>query len=227
MKVTRRVFLWFLILINISACDGGMLCGPLSDPQADPDADCFDTSADNCPVTYNPSQVDLDDDGLGRACDETDDDDACGPVTATSDGDCTTTASVSVATLMLTDTLLQESSGTDYIDPSQNDLAPEFELDLYSSVCRYVVIDCGGEFLGELNLDKTITFAITNPSQLISDLSGMCSTFDPQATTPPILYCNDRGSHFVGYITMNPTLPHAISVCAVMQELGLTHFACQ
>lgn len=37
----------------------------------DPDADGFLGTTDNCPETYNPDQVDKDDDGKGDACDDT------------------------------------------------------------------------------------------------------------------------------------------------------------
>ena len=79
-----------LLLMLTAACEGGPLCGPLSDPQSDVDADCVENNSDNCPDVYNPDQIDLDTDGLGAACDENDGDAACGPNTDTSDGDCAT-----------------------------------------------------------------------------------------------------------------------------------------
>jgi len=44
------------------------------DPEADPDADGFAHSSDNCPFTYNPDQADSDGDGSGDACDACPDD---------------------------------------------------------------------------------------------------------------------------------------------------------
>ncbi|NET36262.1 MAG: T9SS type A sorting domain-containing protein [Cyanothece sp. SIO1E1] len=37
----------------------------------DPDGDGILSSMDNCPLTYNPRQLDCDDDGIGNVCDET------------------------------------------------------------------------------------------------------------------------------------------------------------
>lgn len=38
-------------------------------PEPDPDADGLSNSEDNCPVVYNPDQIDTDNDGVGDACD--------------------------------------------------------------------------------------------------------------------------------------------------------------
>src|SRR5262249_11630273 len=42
---------------------------------ADPDGDGFCGASDNCPAAYNPSQADLDGDGVGNECDPDDDGD--------------------------------------------------------------------------------------------------------------------------------------------------------
>ena len=41
----------------------------------DRDHDCVDDSSDNCPLNYNPDQLDTDNDGQGNACDADDDND--------------------------------------------------------------------------------------------------------------------------------------------------------
>ena len=41
----------------------------LSNLPADNDEDGFDDPEDNCPATYNPDQEDIDQDGMGDACD--------------------------------------------------------------------------------------------------------------------------------------------------------------
>ena len=52
-------------------------CGPVA--PADADSDGVPDSTDNCPDTYNPEQVDLDDDGYGVLCDCNDEDDTIYP----------------------------------------------------------------------------------------------------------------------------------------------------
>ena len=229
MKIAKRssYLLLSLLLIHFTACQGGPLCGAISDPQTDPDADCVATSSDNCPLTYNPSQVDLDSDSLGVACDENDADETCGIVTATSDGDCGTPASISAPTFMLAETLLQKSDQSDYIAPEESAFTITAPFDLEDSACRYVVVDCDGEFLGDLNLNRRVDFAITSPAQELGAATGACSAFDPQATLPPILYCNDRGSYFVGYITINQNINHHIDTCEVIASLGLNDADCR
>ena len=41
----------------------------LDDLPSDLDEDGYDADEDNCPVTYNPTQADIDGDGAGDACD--------------------------------------------------------------------------------------------------------------------------------------------------------------
>jgi hypothetical protein len=43
--------------------------GPYCPPGQDPDEDFICSDVDNCPLNWNPGQGDLDDDGLGNACD--------------------------------------------------------------------------------------------------------------------------------------------------------------
>lgn len=52
------------------------------DPLTDMDSDCVENESDNCPLLYNPSQGDGDDDDVGFACDQDDSDDTIGPALA-------------------------------------------------------------------------------------------------------------------------------------------------
>ncbi len=71
---------------------------PLGDVPPDADADGVADSADNCPATHNPRQLDGDEDGVGDACDncphtynpgqEDTDADGTGDVCATPEGGC-------------------------------------------------------------------------------------------------------------------------------------------
>jgi len=46
--------------------------------QVDADSDGVSDPADNCPLVYNPDQLDTDGDGVGDGCDDDDDNDGCG-----------------------------------------------------------------------------------------------------------------------------------------------------
>ncbi|CAN5361028.1 hypothetical protein BH10ACI3_BH10ACI3_21340 [soil metagenome] len=48
---------------------------PVTGWHVDSDNDCVYDNADNCPVTYNPDQLDTDGDGMGNVCDADDDND--------------------------------------------------------------------------------------------------------------------------------------------------------
>ncbi len=52
---------------NASSCDG---CSNACVMEADADDDDFPGDCDNCPLDYNPSQRDRDDNGIGDACDD-------------------------------------------------------------------------------------------------------------------------------------------------------------
>jgi Ca2+-binding RTX toxin-like protein len=59
---------------------------PDCETNADPDADGIPASVDNCPTAANPDQADVDGDGLGDACDPTDDRPPTGSTDTSQDG---------------------------------------------------------------------------------------------------------------------------------------------
>ena len=70
MKSFSNFYILFLMLF-LAQCQGDGQCGPLMSPQVDADSDCVEDASDNCPFLYNPSQVDVDDNSLGDACQTT------------------------------------------------------------------------------------------------------------------------------------------------------------
>ena len=109
-----------LFLITLSGCKGDAICGPLESPLEDADSDCVADSADNCPLDYNPGQVDVDEDDVGNICDQDDNDAAVGPEVAT---------------------LLEASYSTPETDSPSLPLLTDFE----TPDCHLLVVGCYGD----------------------------------------------------------------------------------
>lgn len=228
---TRGLLPFLTVFLLFTACRGGELCGPLSDPETDVDADCVETDSDDCPRDYNPGQVDIDEDGVGNACDLNDGDSSCGPAGTTCAG---TTSSISAPL----------DGNATYPEPSF--LASGIASSTLPSPCRAYLVACGGEFLGYLNADSSDEFSVADPNgdygsagSALSILNPLgfygrdftsCSAFNADASTPPAIFCeSDAGAGedaFAGYLTLNPLIDDGLNACGVLADLELSPEAC-
>lgn len=211
----------------ITACRGGELCGPLSNPETDVDADCVETDSDDCPRDYNPGQVDIDEDGVGNACDLNDGDASCGPAGTT----CTAASSSISAPL---------DGNASYPEPSF--LTSGGASSELPASCRAYLVACGGEFLGYLNADASDELSVADPDGNYGDSDSAtsilnplgfygrdftsCSAFNAGASTPPAVFCeSDTGAgeedSLAGYLTLNPLIDGGLDACGVIADLGL------
>lgn len=230
-RAFTRMFL-FAALVAFSACRGGELCGPLSEPQNDVDADCVETDSDDCPDVYNPGQIDVDEDGVGSACDINDGDSSCGPEGSTCTGD-DETGSISAPL----------DAAAFYPEPSY--LAGGGLSTSLPEVCRAYLVACGGDFLGHLNADANDELSVADPEGDYGDSDGVfsimnplgfygrdftsCSAFNPEAVMPPAVFCeSDAGEDaFAGFLTVNPMIENGLNACGIMAELGLDPSSCE
>lgn len=160
-----HVMIMFLSLTFI-ACEGDSICGATQSPGIDSDSDCVEDSADNCPLLYNPAQVDVDDSGVGDACQNT----------------------PAVAALQ---TFIPDSNDT------TND-----------QICDLKLLDCNGMVLE------------TDEPSLITETSSPCSALNPDAESPPELWCFQTEDEFdvLGTVTLNPNFFDTMSPCDVFSE---------
>lgn len=214
--------------LGLSSCKGGT-CAAVMSALEDADSDCVADSGDNCPLIYNPSQFDGDEDGMGYTCDVDDGDDSVGPATL-------------VASPFFTKN--QGNSAAHYIIPRelpQNSMV----FDLVSTSCSYYLVGCDDQFLGYLNPDKDDESSIANPDGVYGDFTSdvsitnetsffgrsftSCSAFNPNAKYPPVLFCESTTDEtiFAGYLTDNPLIPYAISTCDILADLGIISSSCE
>lgn len=231
--MTARPFSFFAHLrvicftgcVLLTACRGGELCGPTSDPVSDVDGDCIEDSSDDCPLDYNAGQVDLDGDGLGNVCDVDDADSTIGP------------ALVTDITRNVTDSL---DLLPDYPDPVDH-AAPNPD----DANCQRYLLSCNGQFLGYFNdnaadpaslADNEGDFgnsdseiSILNPMGFYGRATTSCSAFNTQAEWPPALFCLDSNgeSTFAGYLTRNVDITDGIDACDTLAMLDLFHPECE
>lgn len=222
-KIINRSFLClalFCAVLFFINCKGGTKCGPGSDPLTDADSDCVEDESDNCPLMYNPSQIDADDDGIGAECDIDDSDDTVGNTESVMDS-----------------TFLQDSAWPDYITPDAWNLGEDFSLDIESPQKIYYLINCQNQFVGLVNTDTQDLLSIANPTGYFgSPLSPVsifytsdeqeltCSAFYEHALAPPLLnaYHKDVLEHFsLGYVTFNPAIEPGANTCDVLEILGV------
>lgn len=209
-------------MVALSQCRGGPKCGPLSDPSTDADADCIANSADNCPFDYNPNQADVDDDGVGSACDLNDSDSSVG---SSSDSN-------------LRRPLLKQNE----TKPDSSDLQDVLNV---SHDCSVYLMGCDNRFLGYLSSDEKHPLSVGNPfsdyGSLTSENSifnslGMygrsfttCSAFNTDADLAPELYCfyESTGNHeYIGVMHFSPQSDDEFDSCLIVKALGRNHKDC-
>lgn len=229
-KMLSKTFIAFALILALTACKGGELCGPASDPVTDSDGDCVVNTSDNCPVDFNGGQIDLDEDGVGVPCDADDSDDTVALVQELD----------ASPELLLT----PQSYFSAYALPFVSDSSQRLEFDINSGECIYYLVSCDGRFLGNLNADSDDEISIVSEPGLYgsagSDISVLnplgvygrsfttCSAFNEEAPYPPAVIChNANGTHeLTGYLTINRAIQDRLDSCDLILELGLTHPAC-
>lgn len=211
------------LVLTTAQCKGGPKCGPLSDPSTDADADCIANTSDNCPFNYNPSQSDVDSDGVGTACDLDDSDSSVG----------STTDAVSVSTL------------TTEIDfpKTPETLLNTFDAD---SDCSVYIKGCDDVFLGffsdntkhPLSIsnsdspygDETDPFSILNPLSFYGRSFTSCSALNKNAIHPPELFClhaSSKESSFLGFLHSSPENENEYETCVVLSAVGIEIPSCE
>lgn len=170
----------------LTSCKGGT-CAGQTDPLSDKDSDCVADSGDNCPLEYNPSQFDGDEDGLGFACDSDDTDDTIG------------------TTELIKSEVLPFVRETPYVFPGEETTVIGLQS-FDDPACDYFLVGCGGVFLGFLVDDEWLDQTVFNPLSFYGRESTTCSAFNPEAPYPPNIWCLDERdqTHFVGYFSVNP-----------------------
>ncbi|MBF0104435.1 MAG: hypothetical protein HQM16_03805 [Deltaproteobacteria bacterium] len=237
-KLIERGFVCFcmvtsltLLILLLPSCKGSENCGPTEDPQEDADSDCIADSADNCVFTYNPSQVDLDEDGSGVPCDADDTDETIGNLVKPSTD---IPATLPAATLPLSQPL--------YITPQTLSM-PE-QATLSNPDCLYYLVSCDNFFLGVINNDSDNINSLSNPGSVYGDTNAdvsilntlgaygqdhaACSAFDATAPSPPAVFCQMHNNFYLaGYLTANPLIRDGIHPCDCLEEINITHDACR
>lgn len=189
------IILCALALVFVASCKGGASCGPLSDSQSDFDADCLENDSDNCPLVFNPAQVDIDDDDIGDACD----------------------LDVSSSFSLLPDSNVSYPS-----DDINWELAGFSFSESLDSCESEIIVGCRSTIHTDLfpTGDEPTQWSLHyHNNYLVSDFSD-CSAYNEIATAPPALYCVTTWGHtiFQGYVTLNPDFSDALSPCDVMPE---------
>lgn len=209
MKVLKLTTLLLIVALGIANCKGDPICGATVDPLSDHDSDCVENTADNCPLVYNPSQVDVDEDSLGDACDD----------------DVSTSASLSSAFTIF-----------NFSDVEiQGYLFNEDNLSSENTNCvNQYIVSCFGEFLGTLAEPDSV-LSIYNPNSRFGDATqrqsvyheqnyfvrpdSECSAFNDNAPWPPLLHCIHANDGTTAQpITTNPEFENRISPCDVFLD---------
>lgn len=229
------ISLIIFILFFLNACKGGVKCGPGINALDDADSDCIVDESDNCPLVYNPAQVDVDEDGAGSSCDQDDTNELVGP-------------SYSVSERMLSSELMAntipELDSLEYPIPDSLHFSAEKTLD--EDQCTYYLLGCDNQFLGIINNTPSDDFSIANadgdfgsfvsPVSIFDNFSfygresTSCSAFNVEAEFPPAIYCYDSSTNeleAIGYLTLNSFIPNAINTCDVLKRLSLGHESCE
>lgn len=214
--------------LGLSSCKGGT-CAAVISALEDADSDCVADSGDNCPLIYNPSQFDGDEDGMGYTCDVDDGDDSVGPAAL-------------VTSPFFTKN--QNDTTTRYIAPTEVPQAT-VAFDLDTNNCSYYLVGCNDQFLGFLNPDKDDENSIANPTGVYGDFASdaaitnemgffgraftSCSAFNPNAKYPPALFCESTSGEatFAGYLTESLQKPDAVPACDTLFDLGIESPACE
>lgn len=193
-------------LLILVSCKGGVKCGPGEDALTDADSDCIADDSDNCPLDYNPDQVDTDEDEAGLACDIDDSDESVGP-----DYD------VSETTLTL---------ATQYLSPKISENAVDDPL-LNNTECLYYLVGCGDQYLGTFDNAQDMSW-LFDGINFFSKSHSACSSLDEFANYPPMIFCDDGTFQdiFVGYLTVNPEIPNGIDTCSILSQLDLNFELC-
>lgn len=212
MNLIKPKNLFFAIALVLSvtifvSCKGGVKCGPGEDALTDADSDCIADDSDNCPLDYNPDQVDTDEDEAGLACDIDDGDESVGP-----DYD------VSETTLTL---------ATQYLSPKISETAIEDPL-LSNPECLYYLLGCGDQYLGTFDNAQDMS-RLFDDINFFSKAHSVCSALDEFSNHPPMIFCDDGTFQdiFVGYLTVNPEIPHRVDTCLILSQLDLDSELCK
>lgn len=207
---TKNLFFVIALILSLTilvSCKGGVKCGPGEDPLTDADSDCIEDSSDNCPLDYNPDQIDTDEDEAGVACDIDDSDETVGP-----DYDVSET-SLTLATQYLS----PEISANKTENPS-----------LHNPECLYYLVGCGDQYLGTFENENDMA-RLFDGEGFFSKPHSSCSALDEFSKYPPMIFCDDGTLQdiFVGYLTSNPDIPHRIDTCLTLLEFGLNDSLCE
>lgn len=184
-----------------SSCEGGT-CAATDNPLTDADSDCVEDSGDNCPLVYNPDQFDGDEDGQGFDCDSDDSDEAVALIIDTTDQ----------STLVLSDNFTSTPN------------SPSADTD-----CTYFAVGCGDVYLGLVTSgNRQFAKRVLNPLSPFARSFAACSAFNPDASFPPAIYCDQNLSvpQFIGFLTLNPEITGALDTCDFLASQGIQTDLC-
>lgn len=200
MKPKAYIIILLIFSCCMLSCKGDDQCGALSNPLSDADSDCVEDTSDNCPLVYNPSQLDIDEDGVGRACDSNDNDS-------------------SVAELVKS---LQTIAETPlYPFPLENHKINQ------NQNCEKIIIGCGDETIATIYNSshfESHIIDLVDPMKSYSRKTN-CSAFWDDAEYPPAVFCMESND-FLFYISTNPQIMNRVEPCDFFVNEEISHPQC-
>ena len=165
----------------------------LEDLPSDFDEDGFDEDVDNCPENYNPTQADIDSDGLGDACDVCDNENVF--VTGNVNGDLSTNDEPIIDFFDVVALL-------DHLQLNQSDSQPISECEAQSG---NINADNNVNIIDVVNLVNMLLFG-TSPSAIIPDVDGGSITLEQSELVDNIILksTTDIGGFQFDIISSNP-----------------------